>query len=701
LYEIWMGLELVSLLLLFIFSWIAGSKASRLVYSASAERLHRKARKQLFWTGYLTLIATAILTVIVLMMLSLDSVFWQDRAFLHAPLVAVPILSVLFMGMPKLVQIRKITKLISEAPLEPYVRGQAAEPGLIVPFQATALGALTALYFALAAPPVPFQWTDGIPIALFLLAVIGLWIRHDRRRRTVSHPAAAVRFRPWRALLFNLSVLAIVAVAAGASFSWAIQNSLLPARMDMMAGVADYGGGIITSHDHNHHQAGNNEKTATPTASMVSVTQLSGPRTGTPDRKFTLTVERKTIQLSSGKTVEAWTFNGQIPGPELRMKEGELIEVTLINKDIEQGVTAHWHGLDVPNAEDGVAGATQNAVMPGETYIYRFVAGQVGTFWYHSHQTSKEAVQKGLFGPLVVEPKTGADPKVKDITLMTHIWEDTLAVGSSDSVERMSIEPGTPVHLRLVNTDDWVRQTFILTGTPFQVSAIDGTDLHQPGVMENTRLELTTGGRYDVKFVMPDTPVFMGIGVKSKLGLFMSPNGKGDIPNISAADTITFDPANYGSSSPTPFNADSKFDREFTMILDNKFGFYNGQFSNLFTINGAVFPNTPIFMVREGELVKTTIANRSAVDHPMHLHGHHMLVLTRNGKPVTGTWWSDTLDVLPGDTYELAFRADNPGVWMDHCHNLEHAATGMTMHLMYEGVTTPYTIGSDTKNHPE
>lgn len=124
-------------------------------------------------------------------------------------------------------------------------------------------------------------------------------------------------------------------------------------------------------------------------AGMVSVANLTGPKEETPDRHFTLVAQKKTVTLSSGKTVDAWTYNGQIPGPELRMKEGELVEVTLTNQDIDVGVTAHWHGLDVPNAEDGVAGATQNAVMPGETYTYRFRAEQVGSFWYHSHLDSK------------------------------------------------------------------------------------------------------------------------------------------------------------------------------------------------------------------------------------------------------------------------------------------------------------------------
>lgn len=151
-----------------------------------------------------------------------------------------------------------------------------------------------------------------------------------------------------------------------------------------------------------------------------------------------------------------------------------------------------------------------------------------------------------------------------------------------------------------------------------------------------------------------------------------------------------------------PFDRNSRFDREFVIDMHNSIGFYNGRFGLLLAMNGEVFPNIPTLMVREGELVKVTFINRTAIDHPMHLHGHHMLVLRRNGKPVTGSpWWTDSLDVEPGEIYEVGFQANNPGLWMDHCHNLEHAAAGMAMHLAYEGVTTPYEVGRATNNHPE
>jgi FtsP/CotA-like multicopper oxidase with cupredoxin domain len=79
-----------------------------------------------------------------------------------------------------------------------------------------------------------------------------------------------------------------------------------------------------------------------------------------------------------------------------------------------------------------------------------------------------------------------------------------------------------------------------------------------------------------------------------------------------------------------------------------------------------------------------------------------VLVLSRNGEPSTGSpWWVDTLNVHSGDTFVVAFRADNPGIWMDHCHNLPHAAAGLTMHLAYIGLTTPFEIGDVSHNTPE
>jgi len=109
-----------------------------------------------------------------------------------------------------------------------------------------------------------------------------------------------------------------------------------------------------------------------------------------------------------------------------------------------------------------------------------------------------------------------------------------------------------------------------------------------------------------------------------------------------------------------------------------------------------------MYVVREGDVVRMRIDNHSGEVHPLHLHGHHAVVLARDGVPATGSpWWFDSLNVADDETFDIAFVADNPGIWMDHCHNLKHAADGMIVHLMYTGVTTPYEIGGPAHNLPE
>lgn len=109
-----------------------------------------------------------------------------------------------------------------------------------------------------------------------------------------------------------------------------------------------------------------------------------------------------------------------------------------------------------------------------------------------------------------------------------------------------------------------------------------------------------------------------------------------------------------------------------------------------------------MFMVAERDVVRMRIENKSGDVHPMHLHGHHAVVLSRNGEPSTGSpWWIDSLNVAAGESYDIAFVANNPGIWMDHCHNLPHAVEGLVAHLMYFNVKTRFKLGGEPENKPE
>ena len=278
-----------------------------------------------------------------------------------------------------------------------------------------------------------------------------------------------------------------------------------------------------------------------------------------------------------------------------------------------------------------------------------------------------------------------------------HTFEGVPTLNGSDQVDRRAIPPGTTVRFRLVNSDSTPHR-FRVSNTSFRVFAIDGTDLVEPSLLRETTIELAGGGRADVVLTVPTVPFWLSL-VDTDVGIAV--NAPRPTPSVSTDERL-FDPLTYGEHGPTPFDARSAFDRSFELTITRKPAFLDGHPGLQWAINGHVFPDVPVFEVEEGDLVRLTITNDTDGIHPMHLHGHHVLVLSRDGEPSSGSpWWSDTLNVRPDEQYVVAFRADNPGLWMDHCHNLRHAADGLTMHLAYAGVTTPFLVGDAHHNTPE
>ena len=495
---------------------------------------------------------------------------------------------------------------------------------------------------------------------------------------------------PLRALGLTAVTLAVAVAVGWLGLQW--HESRLPGTYSVEDyGRVDYGGGrrgpVVPHGDPGHEHA---------RPHLLNVTDLTGP-SGKPDVRFRLTAAETRVRLPSGREVDALTFNGRLPGPELRVRQGDLVEVTLSNSDVESGVTLHWHGVDVPNAEDGVSGVTQDAVVPGGRHVYRFRAEQAGSYWYHTHQSAALEVKRGLFGALVVEPAAKRRAGL-DLPVLAHHVQGRPTLNGADELTRRAVAPGTAVRLRLTNTNS-NRVRFAVSGTAFRVAAIDGTDLHEPAPLADTALDLAAGGRYDVTFRMPRRPVVVGIP-DTNARLVLSAFGRASAPSLDPERV--FDASVYGAPAATPFTAQSRFQRSFEYRIGRKLGFRDGRPGWQWTVNGGIYPDVPVFVVERGDLVKTTIVNDTNAVHPMHLHGHHMLVLSRNGRPVSGSpWWSDTLDVGPREEFEVAFRADNPGVWMDHCHNFAHAAEGLTVHLAYAGVSTPFLAGGHAHNRPE
>ncbi|WP_147943134.1 multicopper oxidase family protein [Microbispora sp. CSR-4] len=655
--------------------------------------------------------------------------FVQEKITLALPLLVAASLVATALAGPRLLRAARRADTAS--------RDAVKAPVVVVPLLGAGYAAAAGIVqtFLIGYPADP--GTALLLLAVVAGAVLGTWRAMSARVPGLRSATAAtvVAAVLGAALVFLPSAPATAEGSApegGAAMGAMDMGATDLGAMDMGAtdkGATDLGAQPVS---HGHSASAGSATGGTPRP----VTDLRGPATPPPGgavRHFDLTARMATVTLSSGRKVSAWTFNGQVPGPSLTAEQGDLIEVRLRNADITSGVTLHWHGYDVPSGEDGVPGLTQDAVPPGGEFVYRFVAEQVGTYWYHTHEVSDIGVRMGLYGTLVVTPK-GAAPTGLDLTLPVHTLGGVLVTGDRDQSLVKQAAPGTPVRLRLINTDNTPHR-FTLAGTPYRLVAVDGTDLNGPGTLAKVGLRLAAGGRYDLAFTMPPDPVVLKIDDRAD-SVRLVPEGtspttaqdasaatespsttaaQGDSPTttqrdspttalsatagagaVPAADSQTadwpeLDLTRYGTPAPTPYTSRSRFDRDFTLVLDRGLALTNGKPAYAHTVNGLAFPNIPTEVVRDGDLVRLTVVNRGRDTHPWHLHGHRVLVLSRNGHSVTGSpLWLDTFDVRPGEVWEVAFRADNPGLWMNHCHNLSHADLGMMLHLAYQGVTSPF-----------
>ena len=127
-------------------------------------------------------------------------------------------------------------------------------------------------------------------------------------------------------------------------------------------------------------------------------------------------------ELAPGKTIKGMAYNGQVPGPTIRAREGERLRIALRNA-LSEPTTIHWHGVDVPNAMDGVPGVTQTAVASGETFTYEFEARPAGTRWYHTHSDEHRQMDLGLAAALIIEPNAPEPLSYdREVTLVLDDW---------------------------------------------------------------------------------------------------------------------------------------------------------------------------------------------------------------------------------------------------------------------------------------
>ncbi len=235
-------------------------------------------------------------------------------------------------------------------------------------------------------------------------------------------------------------------------------------------------------------------------------------------RRFQMTIEEVTMEVAPGFTVAVWAYNGQVPGPLIRVNEGDEVEVTLTNNTTLTH-TIHWHGMYQTGTwrSDGVPDITQKALEPGDTYVYRFTADKVGTLWYHCHVNVPEHVGiRGMWGPLIVDPQEPAPIEAevtKEAILMFSGWNPEVALDygkgghpsepisyfsingkAFPTTQPLRVKKGDVLRLRLIAAT--VHVAFHPHGHDMLVTHKDGLPLPAPFAADV--LNMAPGERYDV-----------------------------------------------------------------------------------------------------------------------------------------------------------------------------------------------------------
>ncbi|WP_018183779.1 multicopper oxidase family protein [Kaistia granuli] len=422
---------------------------------------------------------------------------------------------------------------------------------------------------------------------------------------------------------------------------------------------------------------------------------------------------RLTLPCFDGHELPLWTFTDKAEPPVVRMKLGQRLDTHLVNGLTRTGehVSIHWHGIRLPNDQDGVPYLVQPPVEPGESYDYSFVPPDTGTFFFHTHCNSAEQIGRGLIGILIVEGDA-PEPYDADEVLTLRDWrisedgtsflpfltmEGAGKAGTFGTVRSVNgrrnpeivLPASADVRLRILNVDPTRLTEIGIEGAEAAVVAIDGLAC-QPFPLRSWRmgpamradLVIRTpadGGSATLVDYFAPKPVplarLTARGPARRQGPFNpAPLAAARItpPDLAAAIRmpITFSATATGATVQELADSGAPLG---PLCLSE---------GNLWAINKASWPSDmhqippPMAKLERGKTYLFELRNVTPHMHPIHIHGHSFTVLKSNRRDLP-PHHADTVLLQPKERMEVAFVADNPGKWMFHCHIIEHQETGM------------------------
>jgi FtsP/CotA-like multicopper oxidase with cupredoxin domain len=420
---------------------------------------------------------------------------------------------------------------------------------------------------------------------------------------------------------------------------------------------------------------------------------------------WTLTASKTNKRLVPGneyKDASVWAFNQTVPGPELRLKKGDTLSVDFLNQ-LDEGSSIHWHGIRNINAMDGVAGLTQPEVMPDGQFRYEFRLNDSGTYWYHSHAKTWSQVARGLYGPLIVEDES--DPAVDhDLVLMIDDWllanDGTIEEASfgslhdwahggrlgnwltvnGESLPTIEVAKNSRIRLRLINAANARIFGLNIPASAFLI-AEDG---YRVPVQQSREVVLAPAQRADLIVDLGDTDLTIAETLNGEkpypaaILKVVEPNKPLVTKEILKQPQIEAPPKAIDVSIPLHMQGGA--------MGNLSEATYNGQlrpirelaqtYKKAWAFNGVISEHHDhLAKIDIGQTVSIEVWNDTRWNHAMHLHGHHFWIQKEDGAFLDGK--RDTYLFQRGEKANLVFIADNPGLWLFHCHMLEHHAAGM------------------------
>lgn len=434
----------------------------------------------------------------------------------------------------------------------------------------------------------------------------------------------------------------------------------------------------------------------------------SGPST---KADYNLRIEAGTFEIGPGISIKITSYNGQVPGPLLRLREGVPVSIDVTNTTANDDLV-HWHGLAIDSLNDGAMEEGSPMIPAGATHRYSFTPRPSGTRWYHTHASANDNLSlgtySGQFGFLLIEGRQQSAPYDQEINLAIHHWEpsfvpmvETMREQSSNmplttgsdvgykyatinshmlgAGEPIRVKQGQRVLMRLLNASATENVLLALPGHTFKVIAMDGNPVPNPKSTEV--ISLAVAERIDaiVEMNSPGVWILGSTLEKSRqmgLGIVVEYAGKKGTPVWKNPAPAEWDYTRFANATAAP-KPDDTFDLTFRDI-----GPLHGSQFDTWTINNKSWPNIDPLIVQKGKRYRLVFHNGSGDQHPIHLHRHTFEVTRIGDKQISGLK-KDVINIMPLDTVEVDFIADNPGDTLWHCHQQLHMDYGFMQLIKY------------------